>query len=27
LWGKAEKEIADGGLRPLDEILDHPGLP
>lgn len=26
LWEKAEKEIDKGGLRPLDEILDDPGL-
>ena len=26
LWEKAEKEIEGGGLRPLDEILDDPGL-
>jgi hypothetical protein len=24
LWEKAEKEIQEGGLRPLDEILDNP---
>ena len=24
LWEKAEKEIQEGGLRPLDEILDDP---
>ncbi len=26
LWEKAEKEIEEGGLRPLDEILDNSGL-
>lgn len=26
LWEKAEKEIQEGGLRPLDEILDDPRL-
>ena len=26
LWEKAKKEIEGGGLRPLDEILDGPGL-
>lgn len=24
LWGEAEKEIASGEARPLDELLDHP---
>jgi hypothetical protein len=26
LWQQAEKEIEEGGLRPLNEILDDPGL-
>jgi hypothetical protein len=26
LWKKAETEIEEGGLRPLDEILDDPEL-
>jgi hypothetical protein len=26
LWEKAQREIEEGGLRPLNEILGHPGL-